>query len=212
MTIVIKRRKEKFINGTLYKLCACGVCGKYFKAGKTTAGTEKKFISGHNTKNSKITYTDPDAHRKNCSIAAIKRWSDLEYRRKHRKSMILTYSNSSRNEKISIANKGERSHSWKGGISQEPYSQEFTERLKKYIRSRDNYRCQICKISHSTARKKYTKGLYVHHIDYDKKNSNPDNLISLCNSCHSKTSVGNRTWWIDFFINLKQKGDVYEQC
>ncbi|TXH47080.1 MAG: HNH endonuclease, partial [Desulfurellales bacterium] len=36
--------------------------------------------------------------------------------------------------------------------------------------------------------------LQVHHIDYDKKNSHPDNLIALCHSCHMKTNF-NRSYW-----------------
>jgi len=39
--------KEKYIDGVLYKLCACGICGKYFPAHKTTGGSEARFIKGH---------------------------------------------------------------------------------------------------------------------------------------------------------------------
>ena len=30
--------------------------------------------------------------------------------------------------------------------------------------------------------------LSVHHVDYNKQNSVPDNLISLCRGCHIKTN------------------------
>jgi hypothetical protein len=40
--------------------------------------------------------------------------------------------------------------------------------------------------------------LPVHHIDYDKKNNVPLNLISLCKSCHSKTGY-NRDNWIVYY-------------
>jgi len=85
---------------------------------------------------------------------------------------------------------GEKSPLWKGGISFEPYSPEWTKALKESILQRDNYTCQLC----------HKKGTAVHHIDYNKKNSNPENLITLCANCHSKTNV-NREKWIKFFKN-----------
>ena len=36
------------------------------------------------------------------------------------------------------------------------------------------------------------------HIDYNKKNCNSDNLITLCHNCHSKTNH-NRNNWINYF-------------
>jgi len=88
---------------------------------------------------------------------------------------------------------------WRGGKSFEEYSLDWTETLKRAIRERDNYICQICS--------KY--GDDVHHKDYDKKNCNPDNLITLCDSCHSKTNY-NREYWILFF-KIKALGDLIWQ-
>ena len=82
-----------------------------------------------------------------------------------------------------------KSHLWKGGISFEPYSVDWTDTLKKSIRERDHYICQLC----------FKDGYPVHHIDYDKKNCNPDNLITLCNSCNSKVNF-NRDYWTNYFI------------
>jgi len=48
---------------------------------------------------------------------------------------------------------------------------------------------------------KKTQKLSVHHIDYDKMNSNEKNLISLCVSCHGKTNI-NRKHWIIFFNGI----------
>ena len=50
------------------------------------------------------------------------------------------------------------------------------------------------------------------HIDYDKLNCNPDNLISLCNSCHSKTNY-NRNYWINYFERSFNpiEQEIYEQ-
>ena len=77
---------------------------------------------------------------------------------------------------------------WQGGLSFEPYSVDWTETLKRSIRQRDKYICQLCR----------EKGNSVHHIDYDKKNCNPRNLITLCQSCHMKTNF-NRKFWQKLF-------------
>lgn len=44
----INRRKEKYINGKLYRLCACGTCNKYFEVDtSTTQGRKKKYLKSH---------------------------------------------------------------------------------------------------------------------------------------------------------------------
>lgn len=68
--------------------------------------------------------------------------------------------------------------------------------LRRAIRERDNYICQMC----SALQDKYA--FSVHHIDYDKKNCNPDNLITLCRSCHAKTNQ-KRKYWIEYFRTKK---------
>ena len=34
----------------------------------------------------------------------------------------------------------------------------------------------------------------VHHIDYDKKNNDVDNLVTLCTPCHTKTNFNRDEW------------------
>jgi len=85
---------------------------------------------------------------------------------------------------------GEKNHSWNGGISFKPYTVDWTETLRRSIRERDHYTCQLCN----------QYGYSVHHIDYDKKNCNPENLITLCRKCHLKTNF-NRENWIKYFDN-----------
>jgi hypothetical protein len=91
---------------------------------------------------------------------------------------------------------GEKNPMWNGGTSFEPYTPDFNERLKAQIRERDDYTCQICEL------KQENKRLAVHHIDYNKKNCSPENLISLCGRCHAKTN-SNREKWIEFFKEKK---------
>ena len=93
-----------------------------------------------------------------------------------------------------------RQASWKGGISFLPYPTFWTEDLREAIRKRDKYTCQVC----STGQEDLSKKLDIHHIDYDKKNLDPENLISLCHPCHMKTNQ-HRKIWKDFF-QLKQCG------
>ena len=38
----------------------------------------------------------------------------------------------------------------------------------------------------------------VHHVDYNKKNNDPANLISLCKACHAQTNF-NRNDWMEYF-------------
>lgn len=93
-------------------------------------------------------------------------------------------------KKMSESHKGEKSYFWKGGISFEPYNKEWTKTLKKSIRERDGYTCRICW---------HYPAFECHHINYDKKNCNPENLVTLCNSCHTKTNH-DREKWERFFM------------
>lgn len=83
---------------------------------------------------------------------------------------------------------GKGNPAWKGGLSFEPYGIGWSNTLRRSIRERDNYVCQIC----------FGEGFDVHHIDYCKTNMNPENLICLCRSCHSKTNT-KRNYWINYF-------------
>jgi hypothetical protein len=101
--------------------------------------------------------------------------------------------------KMSEAQKGEKGSNWQGGISQYPYPEEWTDSLREGIRNRDNYICQECGIHQCELIGRFKK-LDIHHIDYDKDNLNPKNLISLCRICHAKTNI-NREYWISYFNN-----------
>ena len=44
------------------------------------------------------------------------------------------------------------------------------------------------------------KEIAIHHIDYNKKNNNPLNLISLCNFCNVSVNAS-REEWTNYFQN-----------
>lgn len=99
-------------------------------------------------------------------------------------------------KKLSIAHKWKKNKEYKEW-SESEYTLNWTQTLKRSIRERDWYMCQMpwCNkpqrdIAHS-----------VHHIDYNKSNCNPENLITLCNVCHAKTNY-KREIWIEYFKNL----------
>jgi hypothetical protein len=62
------------------------------------------------------------------------------------------------------------------------YPVEWNKRFKEKIRLRDEYRCQLCDLDEVNHGKK----LCVHHIDFDRFNLSPENLITLCKYCHGK--------------------------
>ena len=91
--------------------------------------------------------------------------------------------------------RGEKCIFWKGGISFEPYSVDWTDDLRRAIRKRDKYTCQVCGKE---------PAIIVHHIDYNKKNCNSDNLITLCRKCHAKTNY-DRDYWINFLKSFHNR-------
>ena len=106
-------------------------------------------------------------------------------------------------EKLSISHRGLKSSLWQGGISKEIYPSKWKEVLKRSIRERDKHICQLCGIQQDELKGRM-KRLSVHHIDYDKKNLDPKNLISLCIKCHTKTNQ-NRKYWKEFFYGIITK-------
>lgn len=92
---------------------------------------------------------------------------------------------------LSIYKRGENSPQWLGGISFEPYGLDWTKELKESIKERDGWHCAMCKLD----------GNVVHHIDYDKENNSPDNLITLCAPCHGQTNF-NREYWREAITEL----------
>jgi len=94
----------------------------------------------------------------------------------------------------------ENNPNWRGGKSFEPYCSDWTSEYKEYIRGRDNNKCQnpYCYCKNSV-------DLTVHHIDYNKKNCAPENLITVCRSCNSRANK-DRKWHTAWYkaVTLKK--------
>lgn len=87
--------------------------------------------------------------------------------------------------------------SWKGGVSFEPYCSEWKDmEYKDSIKSRDNYKClnPYCDSEDKT-------DLVVHHIDYNKKNCKPTNLVTVCRSCNAKANK-DREWHAAWYTSI----------
>lgn len=93
-------------------------------------------------------------------------------------------------------NSREKNYFWNGGIYKSSYPKEFDGLLKLKIRERDYFTCQECCTNEDILGYK----LHIHHIDFNKKNCNMENLISLCRKCHSKTQYKKKDW-IKYYKN-----------
>jgi len=73
------------------------------------------------------------------------------------------------------------------------YPSKFYE-LRKSIRQRDNYTCQLCNKS----------GKDVHHMDYNIYHNESSNLITLCEKCNIHVNF-NRDYWFAYFMYIMEK-------
>lgn len=119
-----------------------------------------------------------ESHRKNLSLSLKGKFIG-KFNHFYGEHHTLETRKKIREKKLSIgAWKLNKNPKWKGGIKYEKYGMEFDEKLKNFIRERDNFECQLCK------NKQTNKKLDVHHIDENKKNNTIFNLVSLCHHCH----------------------------
>jgi len=106
--------------------------------------------------------------------------------------------------KIGTANSMERNGCWLGGASIEPYAPIWGSKLfKNGIRERDGHTCQ------NPECKKTCSVLSIHHIDYNKKNCDPKNLITLCQACNGRANFNRDFWEAGYkeIIRLKYSDD-----
>lgn len=146
----------------------------------------------------------------------------IKYRertKEHRRKLSIANSGKKKSkehiEKIRESNKksnrplffGKMNPMWRGGISIEPYCDQWVDKdYKESIKKRDGYICLNPECS------KITKILNIHHIDYNKKNCHPLNLITLCVSCNAKANK-DRSWhksWYKAIIDNRYKRIGYK--
>lgn len=99
------------------------------------------------------------------------------------------------NPMFSIDFSGEHNPNWRGGISNNDYCSGWntlSAEIRDYYKICQNPNCN-----------KNESILTTHHIDYDKRNCHPNNLIALCNVCNGKAN-GKREYHKKFYKEIKE--------
>ena len=190
--------------------CTCMLCKRkrgeykgekhpsYLNGTFSKAKEHKCELCGKKRLNSKYQYCH--------SCAAKMLWKKTDFRLKNRRD---GENNSMYGKNHTEESKSKMSLS--AGGNGTPYDYEdyfcFTENLKKKIRKRDSYTCQACGILEEEHLIINGLSLSIHHIDYDKKNNEEDNLISLCSQCHCRTNY-NRAYWQNKLKNTMEEQNV----
>jgi len=91
---------------------------------------------------------------------------------------------------------GKGNPNWQDGKTLEEYCEVWKDKdYKKSIKERDGNECMnpLCN-GKST-------NLYGVHIDYDKKNCSPSNVITTCFSCNARANF-NREFWQNHYEKI----------
>jgi hypothetical protein len=99
---------------------------------------------------------------------------------------------------LSCSKKGELNNNYVKDRSLIEYTLEWNGQLKESIRKRDDYKCQNCGMTEEEHLIVWGQVLHVHHIDYNKKNCQEDNLITTCLQCNIRANF-NRDYWQEFY-------------
>ena len=67
-------------------------------------------------------------------------------------------------------------------MSSSKYHSKWRDLIRSLILCRDGFRCYLCAFQ--------SLSNHIHHIDDNKRNNEPYNLITLCPSCHLKFTSG----------------------
>lgn len=86
-----------------------------------------------------------------------------------------------------IRNSGDGNPNWNGGTRSEKYPPEFFS-IRTSILARDANECAVpmCRTADSR--------VGVHHIDHNKNNCSPLNLIAACPSCNARANFNRSIW------------------
>ena len=83
----------------------------------------------------------------------------------------------------------DKNPNWRGGVSFDSYCQVWSDKeFRSFIEERDGKKCL-----NPSCFKKDPYNICLHHINYNKKDCNPNNIITLCRSCNASANY-NRKW------------------
>jgi len=136
-----------------------------------------------------------EEHKRKCRELRLlynKQWRGKKHNEETKRKISESHRGMKKPWVIHPNNKLENNPNWQGGKSFEPYGRIWTETLKDLVRKRDNFICRLCGRPQENIRHD------VHHIDFNKKNCEPSNLVTLCHDCHVKTNR-KREYWIKYF-------------
>ncbi|MEK6884660.1 MAG: HNH endonuclease [Nanoarchaeota archaeon] len=105
---------------------------------------------------------------------------------------------------------GKKNFNYVDGRSYYPYPIQFNKFLKEKIKKLDGRLCARCCLSEEKAKQNDTlsRGLTIHHIDFNKNNCGMDNLITACKSCNVWANF-HRNESIILFQSSLRKREIY---
>lgn len=163
--------------------CACG-CGRWIERYYQSRGYwyERIFVHNHHRRGK----TNNDCQKQSLkNVMQTTAWREAYdagmARRKENHNWQLSVSTLAAKDRWTRRPRHLQRPRKKQEYSYRDYPDTFNDQLRTSIRKRDGFRCRICKV--------YQYGLSVHHIDTNKQNSDPLNLVSLCRSCHMKVHI-----------------------
>jgi hypothetical protein len=163
-------------------LCACG-CGTPVKW-ISKESKWQKYAPGHYRP--KTLYHDPEWLRTEY-VDKVRSVDEIAAQFRVEQSSIIKAMKKAGIERRSLSEslilrgstRGEKNPAWKGGVAEWEYAADW-KRICKEIKDRDEWTCKHC----GERRQRWGIHLHVHHIDGNKLNNHPSNLISLCAKCH----------------------------
>ena len=96
---------------------------------------------------------------------------------------------------------------WKSIETSSDYPREFNEELKTLIRERDDNTCQLC----GRTKEEEGRNLCVHHIDYNKQNCDPKNLVTLCGGCNPRVNYHRKNWAFELLFDKLFEGEITDE-
>lgn len=95
---------------------------------------------------------------------------------------------------------GPGNYNWCGG--EKEYCDIWKDKeYKEDIKKRDN---NMCSNPYCSGEGVNARQLTIHHIDYNKKNCSPTNLITVCRSCNTRANY-DRDWHKDWYMAILNK-------